>query len=103
MFVVIGPCLHQLAFVLGMMNPRGFPYLACNKPGATKCNRKHYKSLQELSDLTKFKEVMESINSRTATNLTGNTAIMADHVYNMMLTKIIDDPAVPGAKMVNTK
>jgi hypothetical protein len=86
-----------------MMNARGYPYLRCNKTPNAKCNRKHYNSLNELSDLTKFQEVMESINSRTSNVLSGNTAILADHVYNMMSTKIVDNPAVPGTKMVNTK
>ena len=100
---MIGCCLHQLAFICGLVNPRSnVPYLPCKPFGNTKCKRKHYQTLHELSNLTKFREVVDSIDSRTSTYLTGTTQIFADAIHAHMLTRIIDNPLIPGAKMVNT-
>jgi hypothetical protein len=88
-----------------MVNGKNIPYGRCNKPITNPCHRKHYQSLKEVSDLTKFRALMESINPRTLTVLTGNSAILAENIYANMELRIVDNTAVgaaPGSKMVNT-
>ena len=103
LFDMIGCCLHQLAHICGIINQRtSVPYPPCKPFGATKCKRKHYQTLHELANLNKFREVLASIDSKISTYLAGTTLIFADLIHAHMLTRIIDDPLVPGAKMVNT-
>ena len=78
------------------------PYQPCKPFGTTKCKRKHYQTLHELSNLEKFREVLDSIDSKNATYLAGNTLAFANLIHAHMLTRIIDNPLVPGTKMVNT-
>lgn len=100
---MIGACLHQLAHICGMVNPKNMQaYLPCKPLGTKKCKRKHYQTLHELSNMDKFRSVLDSIDSKNATYLTGNTLIFADLIHAHMLTRIIDNPLMPGSKMVNT-
>jgi len=96
-------CLHQLAHICGMIHQRTLvPYQPCKPFGTAKCRRKYYQTLHELSNLDKFREALDSIGSKISTYLSGITLIFADLIYAYMLTRIIDNSLVPGAKMVNT-
>ena len=103
--IALNPCLHQLAYVCGMVNSRLQPYFQCNKPATNPCKRKHYGSLVEVSNLKTFRALMESINPATSTVLRGSSALLAQSIYDNMASRIVDNTAVgaaPGSKMVNT-
>ena len=105
MYLIDGPCLHNLAFNLGLLTTKKIPWSACMRvPPQKPCTRKHYKHLRDLSNLTKFRAVQESINPATH-QFTGSTAIFAGLVYDAMTARIVPDTtpgAAPGSLMVNT-
>jgi len=75
----------------------------CAKPAATPCRRKHYKSLKDIGNVTKFQAVMEQLNPATH-SFTGSTLIFATQVYSAMADRVVPDTsagAAPGALMVN--
>ena len=105
MYLIGGPCLHNLAFNLGMLTTKNEPWAACMRVLPQKpCTRKHYKNLKDISNLTKFRSVMDSINPATR-QFTGSTAIFAGLVHKAMEARIVPDTtsgAAPGSLMVNT-
>ena len=87
-----------------MLSVNGGPFAQCAKPASAPCRRRHYKSLKDIGNVSKFQAVMESISPATH-KFSPSTAVFATQVYTAMGSRLVPDTtagAAPGSLMVNT-